>query len=213
MHYKENGTSANRTRVRSLSFMLSALLTGLATVGPAATWANSQVPVSGNQGHGQYPAVMETRSQSSVPTFTRTGGPLGLLRGRIQAPMTQTVYLNAAPSGHAPAWLIGTTPSMPQSQWYPDHAQVFNYPSTWNATPRQTAPGSGPGLVLVVITHSVLPMTVPEPGPSMHGHVLMNPPSWYPAQAAPAQWGPLPGPAFHPMGFAAPWAQQLSMSQ
>lgn len=199
--------------MRFHSFMLSVLSIGWAMAGPEVTSASGQVLGRGNQAPGQYPAVMETRSQSNVLSTIRSGGLLGLARVRSQAPMMQTVYLNAASPGHVPAMPTATPTFLAPSPLQVAPVPAYSYHSPLPVTHLPIAPGSAPAVLILVITPSGSHTTVLEPGLSTHGHVLMSPQSSFPAQGPPAQWGPLPGPAFHQMGFAAPQAQQRLTSQ
>jgi len=199
--------------MRFHSFMLSVLSIGLAMVGLEPRSANSQVPACGNQARHRSVAVLETSSQSSVPSFTRNGGLLGLVRPRTPAPMMQTVYLNAAPSAPAPAW-HNATPTFPlPSPSHPAHASGYNFPAHYPAPHQMNAPGSGPAIVLLVLMPSPSITTGSIPGTWMHGPAPMSPPWSASGQMAPVLSGPLPGPTFHPMGFAATQGQLRSMSQ
>jgi len=199
--------------MRSRSFMLLGLSIGWAMVGLDPRSVSSQEPGRGNQVHHPSVAVMETSSLSSVPSSTRNGGLLGLLRPRNPAPMTPTAYLSAAPSAPAPAWPNATQTFQLPSPSLPGHAPGYNFPAHYPAPHQMNAPGSGPVIVLLVLTHSQSTTTGLTPGTWTHGPAPMSPPWSAQGQMVLVQWGPLPGPAFHQMGFAATPGQLRSISQ
>jgi len=209
MHSKFNGTSVNRTRSRSPAFMRSLATIGLAMATALLTSGSSSAHDPGSPGRRPLMAVLETRSQQSVPSFQRTGGLTASVQVTRAVHTTPTAYQFAAPQAHVPVWPIGTPSFHVPSPSPAAYVPAYSYPSHYNAPIPHYAPGRESGVVILVIGFSPSPTTDSTPGIWTAGPAPMNPQSWGQAQWGHAQWGPSPGPTSHSIPFAAwPQAQQ-----